>query len=109
MERITLALNTVLFGEVVMNKELFGVFGSVDAFRRLRSTDEFDTVVEADTVTVGIRDPALSIPNRTSVYQDEDGSCLLWGRRTYRQSIPITQHDGSYSSTNGTGPRRYGT
>lgn len=74
-----------------MNKELFGVFGSVDAFRRLRSTDEFDTVVEADTVTVGIRDPALSIPNRTSVYQDEDGSCLLWGEAY----VPAVDADNS--------------
>lgn len=62
-----------------MNKESFGVFGSIDEFRRLRSTDEFDRVVEAETVTVGVRDPTLSIPNRTTVYEGEEGLCLLWG------------------------------
>lgn len=62
-----------------MDKELFGVFGPVDEFRRFRAIDEFDTVVEADTVTVGVRDPVLSIPSRTTVHQGENGSCVLWG------------------------------
>lgn len=62
-----------------MKKELFGIFDQLDAFQRHRSVDEFDTVVEGDTITVGIRDPSLSIPNRTTVYDGKEGMCLLWG------------------------------
>lgn len=62
-----------------MNKEIFGVFGDETAFRRFRSPAEFDRLVEGESVTVGIRDPALSIPNRSSVASGRAGTCVLWG------------------------------
>lgn len=71
-----------------MEKELFGVFGQRDVFQQHRSIDEFDRVVEGDTITVGLRDATLSVPNRTTVYQDEDGICILWGE-VYAPQIEI--------------------
>lgn len=62
-----------------MNKELFGVFGDESAFRRFRSTNAFDRIVEGESVTVGIRDRALSVPNRSDVHQDGGGTCVVWG------------------------------
>lgn len=62
-----------------MNKELFGVFGDANRFRRFRSPAEFDRVVEGESITVGVRDPALSIPHRTSVLDGPEGTCVLWG------------------------------
>lgn len=62
-----------------MNKELFGVFGDVTEFRRFRSPTEFDCIVDGGSVTVGVQDVGLEIPNRTTTYSDETGSCVLWG------------------------------
>lgn len=64
---------------VHMNKELFGVFGGVDAFRALRDEGEFDVVVAGETVTVGVRDDHLGHPGRSDVHRDEDGFCVVWG------------------------------
>lgn len=63
----------------MMNKELFGVFGGGDAFERHRPRSQFDRVIEGETVTVGIRDVGLNIPNRSCVHVAEDGFCLVWG------------------------------
>ncbi|WP_435346628.1 asparagine synthase-related protein [Haloarchaeobius sp. HRN-SO-5] len=62
-----------------MKKELFGVFGDRSEFRRYRSETEFDRVVEGDSATVGVRDVAHGIPGRTTVYDGDDGVCVLWG------------------------------
>ncbi|QLG60695.1 asparagine synthetase B family protein [Halorarum salinum] len=66
-------------GGVHMAKELFGVFGDVDAFRSLRDEAEFDIVVAGETVTVGVRDGHIGHPGRTDVHRDEDGFCVIWG------------------------------
>lgn len=62
-----------------MNRELFGVFGGIDAFERFRSSDDFDEVLAGSTVTVGIRDPDLGTPGWSATYADERGCCLIWG------------------------------
>ncbi|WP_144905706.1 asparagine synthetase B family protein [Halobellus captivus] len=62
-----------------MKKELFGVFGDLSEFRRYRSETEFDRVVEGQSSTVGIRDIALGIPGRSTVYEEGDDICVLWG------------------------------
>ncbi|WP_255171642.1 asparagine synthase-related protein [Natrononativus amylolyticus] len=62
-----------------MNKELFGVFGDRDDFYRHRSRRQFDEVLEGPTLTVGIRDPGLGIPSRSSVADRDDGCCVVWG------------------------------
>ncbi|MFP8953661.1 hypothetical protein ACLI4Z_11905 [Natrialbaceae archaeon A-arb3/5] len=62
-----------------MNKEFFGVFGGIDAFKRFRSRDEFDAVVVGPNATVGIRDPGLSKPGWSAVFDGEGGSCTVWG------------------------------
>lgn len=62
-----------------MYKELFGVFGDRDDFRRFRTGDEYDAVVAGDRLTVGLRDPALGVPGRSDVYEGERGRCVVWG------------------------------
>jgi len=62
-----------------MNNEFFGVFGSENDFRKLRSPTEFDRVVEGGAATVGVRDVAQELPSRTTVHSDDDGACALWG------------------------------
>ncbi|SEQ54836.1 asparagine synthetase B family protein [Natrinema salaciae] len=62
-----------------MNRELFGVFGGIDAFERFRSGDEFDEVLAGSTVTVGIRDADLGAPGWSATYTGDEGCCLVWG------------------------------
>ncbi|QLG28559.1 hypothetical protein HUG10_13835 [Halorarum halophilum] len=62
-----------------MNKELFGVFGGIDAFRALRDEAEFDAVLEGEAVTVGVRDSHLGYPGRTDIHRGENGFCVIWG------------------------------
>jgi hypothetical protein len=62
-----------------MNKELFGVFGDRDAFTDFRDEAEFHTVVEGESVTVGVRDPALGVADRTAVAESDRGVCVVWG------------------------------
>lgn len=62
-----------------MNRELFGVFGGIDAFERFRSSEDFDEVLTGSTVTVGIRDSDLGTPGWSATYTRDDGYCLIWG------------------------------
>ncbi|QCW04147.1 asparagine synthase-related protein [Natrinema pallidum] len=62
-----------------MNRELFGVFGGIDAFERLRSSDDFDEVLAGPTLTVGIRDSDLGAPGWSAAYTGDEGCCLVWG------------------------------
>lgn len=62
-----------------MNKELFGVFGGRSAFNRYRSPTDFDRVIDAPSVTVGVRDPGLAEPGWTHCATDTTGTCLIWG------------------------------
>ncbi|MDQ2051488.1 hypothetical protein RBH26_13470 [Natronolimnohabitans sp. A-GB9] len=62
-----------------MNRELFGVFDDRETFERFRTNDEFDQVLAAPSVTVGIRDPDLGTPGWTSSYTDANGQCVVWG------------------------------
>ncbi len=62
-----------------MNKEMFGVFGDEDEFARFRSPDEFDRVVGGDEVTVGIRDPGLTVPGRSATHTADGDACVVWG------------------------------
>ena len=66
-------------GRMRMCKEVFGVFGDRETFERHRETTAFDAVVGGDRLTVGIRDPALGIPGRSAVHEDESGTCVVWG------------------------------
>ena len=61
------------------NRELFGVFGGLDAFGRHADPGEFDRVLEGDAVTVGVRDDTLDRPTRTDVHGDDVGCCVVWG------------------------------
>jgi asparagine synthase (glutamine-hydrolysing) len=63
----------------MMHKELFGVFGDAELFSRLRSPSAFDRIVEGERATVGVRDAALDVPDRTATFTDEDGTCVIWG------------------------------
>lgn len=63
----------------MMQKELFGVFGGRTAFERVRSSEAFDRVLSSAALTVGIRDPALGVPNRSATYEGSDGICVIWG------------------------------
>lgn len=60
-------------------RELFGVFGEPNAFRTLRRSEEFDVLLEGRGVTIGVRDPSLGIPGRTTVHETDDGLCVVWG------------------------------
>lgn len=60
------------------NKELFGVFGDRDEFEQLRSDQAFD-IVDGEYGTVGIRDPHLGVPGRSTAYTGENGACVVWG------------------------------
>lgn len=62
-----------------MRKELFGVFGDPGEFRGLRATDEFDAVLSGKSVTLGVRDPSLGIPGRTTYHETDEGRCVVWG------------------------------
>lgn len=62
-----------------MRKELFGVFGDHSAFRTFRTADAFDAVLGGETVTVGVRDPSLGVPGRTTYHETDDGLCVVWG------------------------------
>lgn len=62
-----------------MATELFGVFGGRDRLERLRPAAGFDAVVEGASATVGVSDDALGRPNRSSVYEDADGFCVVFG------------------------------
>ncbi|MFC7214717.1 hypothetical protein ACFQO4_11595 [Saliphagus sp. GCM10025334] len=62
-----------------MNKELFGVFGSIETFERHRSVEAFDDVLAGTEITVGIRDPGLGTPGWSARYADERGICVVWG------------------------------
>lgn len=62
-----------------MAKELFGVFGDVEAFEAERSPAEFDRMLAGPTITAGVRSPELGIPGRTTVCETARGSCVLWG------------------------------
>lgn len=62
-----------------MNRELFGVFGSIETFDRFRSSDEFDEVLSGPSVTVGIRDSDLGAPGWSARYTDDGGICVVWG------------------------------
>lgn len=58
---------------------MVGVFGDHAQFERLYSGQVFDVVVDSECGTVGIRDPHLGIPGRSTVYTDDRGSCVVWG------------------------------
>ncbi|WIV67425.1 asparagine synthase-related protein [Natrialbaceae archaeon AArc-T1-2] len=62
-----------------MNRELFGVFGDVEAFERFRSREEFDAVLAGSTVTVGLRDPDLGTPGWSACHSGDAGCCCIWG------------------------------
>ena len=62
-----------------MNKELFGVFGDADEFEQFRAPVEFDRVVEGGSLTVGIRDIGLGIPDWSTVAQDGGDFAAIWG------------------------------
>lgn len=69
-----------------MNRELFGVVGDRTSFGRLRVERAFDEVVDGETLTVGVRDPATGIPGRTDCHADERGFCVVWGECTLPSS-----------------------
>lgn len=62
-----------------MNRELFGVFGSIETFDRFRSRDEFDEILTGSTITVGIRDSDLGTHGWSAQYADDTGCCIIWG------------------------------
>lgn len=62
-----------------MKRELFGVFGDREQFLRFRSPSEFDRLVCGESVTVGIRDPWLGHPTRSTSYKSPSGCCVIWG------------------------------
>lgn len=67
-----------------MNREVFGVFGSESDLSAHRSLREFDAVVSGRTTTVGVRDTALDLSGRTSVYEGPRGHCVLFGEACVR-------------------------
>ena len=73
-----------------MNRELFGVFGGIDAFERFRSSEDFDEVLTGSTVTVGIRDSDLGTPGWSATYSRDDGYCLIWGEAYVPDDEPNT-------------------
>jgi len=66
-------------GTDAMNKEVFGVFGDIEEFQRFRDHRSFDDVIQGDTLTVGIRDPALGTHGRSTYHASSDGVCMVWG------------------------------
>lgn len=74
-----------------MNAELFGVFGDQSDFTQLRSPAEFDRVLVGNSVVVGIRDPALGDPGRTTVYEDQSsgGISIIYGDAILRNKTRI--------------------
>lgn len=62
-----------------MRKELFGVFDDHDGLAAIRDPDSFDRVCSSGSLSVGIRDPDLGAPHRSSAYEDETGCCVIWG------------------------------
>jgi asparagine synthase (glutamine-hydrolysing) len=73
-----------------MNKEVFGVFGDRETFADHRDDEEFHAVVATDRLTVGVRDPALGVPGRTSVAETEDGGCVVWGEAFTPDDVDAT-------------------
>lgn len=63
----------------LMNKELFGVFGSRDAYDQLRSENGFDQLLSNDEITIGVRDPGLAVDGRSVSYVDGDEFCHVFG------------------------------
>ncbi|MHB9288172.1 hypothetical protein ACKVMT_14180 [Halobacteriales archaeon Cl-PHB] len=80
--------STQATSEVSMNKELFGVFGDREAFADRRAAGEFDTVVEAEAVTVGVRSPGLDVPGRSQVHDSAVGTCVLFGEAFPPDDVP---------------------
>ncbi|WP_049894663.1 asparagine synthase-related protein [Halogranum rubrum] len=62
-----------------MQNELFGVFGSRADFERFCNPARFNTVVETDQATIGVRDVGYGLPGRTVAHDDETGTCVVWG------------------------------
>ena len=62
-----------------MHKELFGVFGDRAAFEARGEDRSFDAVRSGPAVTVGVRDPDLGVPGRTTVHSSPDGVSAVWG------------------------------
>lgn len=62
-----------------MRTELFGVFGDRERFTRFRTPSEFDRLVVGESITVGIRDPHLDLPDRTTTHRSSEGVCVVWG------------------------------
>ncbi len=62
-----------------MNKEVFGVFGDREAFDDLHTSRSFDSIVEGEAVTVGVRSPGLDVTGRSQVRDAEAGACILFG------------------------------
>lgn len=62
-----------------MQNELFGVFGDKADFERLCNPTCFNRVVETDRATVGIRDISYGLPGRSVAYEEETGTCVIWG------------------------------
>lgn len=62
-----------------MRTELFGVFGDREQFTQIRSPAEFDQLIGSASITVGVRDPNLGAPGRTSVHRTPEGWCVVWG------------------------------
>ncbi|MFC4357935.1 asparagine synthase-related protein [Halobium salinum] len=64
-----------------MRNELFGVFGDRADLDRVTTTERFARVVETPRATVGVRDLGYGLPNRTAVYEtdDGDGAAVVWG------------------------------
>lgn len=68
-----------------MQTEVFGVFGGLSSFRHIRSLDQFDRIATGERLTVGIRDPRLDTPGRTTTYQagSSDDCCVIWGEANH--------------------------
>lgn len=62
-----------------MRTELFGIFGDREQFARFRSPDAFDRLVSGESITVGVRDPHLDVPGRSTTYRSPEGRCVVWG------------------------------
>jgi hypothetical protein len=71
-----------------MNHQLFGVFGDRSDFSQFCNHEEFDCVIESDSVTIGIRDIGYGIPGRTTVYEGDDGVSVIWGEAVQETPQP---------------------
>ncbi|KYH24368.1 asparagine synthase [Halalkalicoccus paucihalophilus] len=78
-----------------MKSELFGVFGTKSDFDQLRSSADFDRIITGNSVVVGIRDPTLDSPGRTSTHVDQSSSglCVVYGDVFLRgESVAVNSH-----------------